>query len=136
MVPYTARIVQGGLDGVQGGIYDERMLESMSESDLAGIEHEITALLDRLDRLYEEAAAAIDATTDPEQAFALATDLADTTRQVHDRIAGRLARLRARQVVRIRDRESLSLAQLAGRISVSKARADQLVRDATKEVTP
>ena len=47
-----------------------------------------------------------------------------------DQLFLELRKLRAEQAVRIKDQESLSLAKLADRISVSKARADQLVRDA------
>jgi hypothetical protein len=107
------------------------MLDAMS-GDLADLEREIGALLDQLDRLYEEAEAAIDQISDPDRAFKRASDLAEKARIVHLRIAGRFAKLRARQAVRIRDEQALSLQGLADRISTSKARADQLVRDASK----
>jgi len=105
----------------------------MSESDLADLEREITALLDRLDRLYEEAEAAIDNIADPDRAFRRATEFADQARDVQTRIASRFHKLRVRQVVRIKQAEDLSLQKLADRISVSKARADQLVRDAASK---
>ena len=107
----------------------------MSES-LDDLEREIGALLDRLDRLYEEAAIAIDATPDPDQAFKRATRFANMAQAAHNEVASRMARLRARQAVRIRDAEALSLQGLADRISVSKARADQLVRDAATKGEP
>jgi DNA-binding transcriptional regulator YiaG len=107
------------------------MMDTMSESDLPGIEREVGALLDRLDRLYEEAAVAIDAITDPAEAFTYATGLADQARDFHNQVAGKLRKLRGRQAVRIRQAEDLSLQGLASRISVSKARADQLIRAAT-----
>ena len=77
----------------------------------------------------------IDAIPDPDEAFKAATRFADQARNAHTRIAGRFHRLRVRQAVRIKDQESLSIAQLASRISVSKARADQLLRKA-EEATP
>lgn len=107
-------------------------MEAMSESELADLKREITAQLDQLDRLYEEAAAAIDAIPDPDQAFKRATEFADLARDTHTRIASRFHRLRVGRAVQIKDQESLSIAQLATRISVSKARADQLLR-ASKE---
>ena len=107
----------------------------MSESDLAELRREITGLLDQVDRLYEEAAAAIDAIPDPDEAFKRATEFADQARDAHTRIASRFHRLRVRQAVQIKQRDSLSIGQLASRISVSKARADQLLRKA-KEATP
>lgn len=102
----------------------------MSESDLAELQREITALLDRLDRLYEEAAVAIDAIPDPDQAFKRATEFADQARDAHTRIASRFHKLRVRRAVQIKQRDALSIGQLATRISVSKARADQLLRKA------
>lgn len=106
----------------------------MSESELASLEREISALLDQLDRLYEEAEATIAAITDPEEAFKRATEFVDKAHGFHNEVAGRFGKLRARQAVRIKQKESLSLAGLADRISVSKARADQFVRHAKEEL--
>jgi hypothetical protein len=75
---------------------------------------------------YQAAASAIAATPDPNQGFALATELANLLRGLAD--AG--AELRAQAVVRIWEAEQLSLSTLAQRIGVSKARADQLIKAA------
>lgn len=107
----------------------------MSESDLADLQQEITTLLDQLDRLYEEAAAAIDAIPDPDQVFKRATEFGDQFRATHDRIISRFHKLRVRRAVQIKQEASLSIAQLADRISVSKARAAQLLEKA-KEGQP
>jgi hypothetical protein len=111
------------------------MLIPMSESDLASLKREIAAQLDQLDRLHEEAAAAIDAIPDHDEAFKRATEFADQARDAHTRIASRFHKLRVGRAVSIKERDSLSIGQLATRISVSKARADQLLRKASKEAT-
>jgi hypothetical protein len=83
------------------------------------------------DALAHAEALAVKAITDAETghtAFQLATDLAAAFRQAGDRIA----HLRAGAAVRIRDEEALSLRGLADRISVSRARAGQLVAEAEK----
>jgi hypothetical protein len=107
------------------------MLDSMSDPDPGDPERAIASILDRLGALYEEAEATIDAITDPDEAFAYATDLANQTRMLHDEVEGRFRKLRGRQASRIRNAEALSLKGLADRISVSKSRAQQLVVDAT-----
>jgi hypothetical protein len=73
---------------------------------------------------YEEEAAYIDADPDPERAHTAAVDFG----KLLERIVGEHAIVRARQAVRLRDALKLSLAGLAARVRVSKARADQLVR--------
>lgn len=77
---------------------------------------------------YELAEKSVDGETDAHRAFELATTLADAARKM----AFQVAQLRAIQAARIRDQESLSLAGLAGRIRVSKARAQQFVESAAK----
>lgn len=88
------------------------------------------AALDRaLIELEESAAAAmsaIEATPEPNRAFERATAL----REVVDRMVGEAADLRARMAARIYESEKMSLAALANRIGVSKARADQFIRSA------
>jgi hypothetical protein len=44
------------------------------------------------------------------------------------RLAARAAEIRKGEMLRIRDEEQLSLAKLADRVGISKARADQIVR--------
>jgi hypothetical protein len=97
-----------------------------SESTEAG--QAVTAAIGALSRVYGEAAAAIEAIPDPQGAFESATKLADTLREVAEAAAD----LRARTVARIWEEEKVSLAALAERIGVSKARAGQLVQSAKK----
>jgi DNA-binding transcriptional regulator YiaG len=102
---------------------------------LASVTENANAVLDAMRRLVEEydrAAVAIAEMTDPQAAFEVATAVADKLRAV----AEDAARLRAAQVVRIRDTESMSLARLAEVLGVSKARADQLTRMGTEETPP
>ncbi|WP_433346026.1 hypothetical protein [Micromonospora sp. CA-111912] len=87
------------------------------------------ALDDALAQLKESAAAAmaaIELTPEPNRAFEQATALRATV----DELVGDAADLRARMAARIYESEKLSLAGLANRIGVSKARADQLIRSA------
>jgi DNA-binding transcriptional regulator YiaG len=86
--------------------------------------------LEELTRLYEEAAAAIDATADPQAAFEIATKLQDEFADYRAKIEPEVRKLRARQAVRIREAEKLTLAVLAERISMSPTRAHQLVKHA------
>ena len=44
------------------------------------------------------------------------------------KLYNRAAEIRKGEMFRIRDEEQLSLAKLAGRVGISKARADQLIR--------
>jgi 3-methyladenine DNA glycosylase/8-oxoguanine DNA glycosylase len=82
---------------------------------------------------YTAARAAIEAIAinDPQLAFEFATELRDRL----DRLVGNAAELRALTVERVWESEKLSLAALAKRIGVSKARADQFIQAAraTKE---
>ncbi len=70
----------------------------------------------------------VEETADPQQAFELATKLVDDLGNLYEQAAD----LRARQVGRIWRAEELSLADLAERISVSKARAGQFVTRAAR----
>jgi DNA-directed RNA polymerase specialized sigma subunit len=79
-----------------------------------------------LKQAYENAASAIDAAPSAQQAFDAATELANILRD----LAEAAAEVRARAVARIWKTEELSLASLAQRIGVSKARADQLLKSA------
>jgi plasmid maintenance system antidote protein VapI len=76
---------------------------------------------------YESMAAEVERAPDAVRAFATATEL----RNELDRLVQEAALLRARMACRVQASEGLSLAALASRLGVSKARADQLVRTAT-----
>jgi hypothetical protein len=89
-------------------------------------EREVAQALDALAKAHKEAMAAIDAITDPQQAFERATTLANLLGDMRSEAA----ELRARTAARIWEAEELSLAALAERIGVSKARADQIIRAA------
>jgi hypothetical protein len=82
--------------------------------------------LARLRKAVADAMAAIEKTPEPTRAFELATAL----REAVDGLVGEAADLRARMAARIYDSEKMSLAALARRIGVSKARADQFIRSA------
>jgi predicted transcriptional regulator len=75
---------------------------------------------------YRQAVAAIETTEDPQQAFELASGLRDAL----DGLVGEAAELRAQMAYRVYKAEEISLATLATRLSVSKARADQFIRSA------
>lgn len=49
-----------------------------------------------------------------------------------EQLAGRAAEIRKAEVLRIRDEEQLSLAPLAERLGISKARAGQIVKELVK----
>lgn len=87
------------------------------------------AALDLLRRAYKDAADLIENTPAAEQAFESATELAGSLRAV----AEDAAELRARMAARIWKAEEMSLAALAQRIGVSKARAAQLIKTATTQ---
>lgn len=59
-----------------------------------------------------------------QQALQMATELITALRNASDEVGV----LRAQNAVRIKDEEKLSLAALADRMGVSKARADQIVK--------
>jgi regulator of replication initiation timing len=75
---------------------------------------------------YRQATQIITETVEAQEAFDSATSLADTLRQ----LAEQAAELRAQAAERIATEEKLSLAVLATRIGVSKARAAQLIQTA------
>lgn len=87
---------------------------------------EVQAALAALRAAYEHAARAAEEIPDPQQAYERASELRDAC----DALVGEAATLRARMAYRIYKSEEMSLMDLAGKISVSKARADQFVRTA------
>lgn len=110
------------------------MLVPMTGQDgLSAAEQTIARVLDQLERLYDQAETAIAAHANPDEAFRFATDFARRVHAIHDRQEIKLRELREDQAVRIKQAEEteLSLAKLAGRIGVSKSRADQIVKAAT-----
>jgi hypothetical protein len=96
----------------------------------SGASEAVSRALDDLTRAYRQAADAITGDDDPQAAFRDASELAEAMRQGADAAA----RLRANMVRRIWESERISLAVLASRIGVSKARAAQII-DTTKEDT-
>lgn len=77
-----------------------------------------------IDRAFKAAAAAIETDDDPRRSFQLATDLTEALRERTNDAAS----LRALAAARVFEAERMSLAGLADRIGVSKARAAQLIR--------
>lgn len=100
----------------------------MSASEAGETRAAFEAALALLATANDSAVEAVRANASPQEAFELATQLADALRVLADSAAD----VRAEAVVRIYDHESLSLAGLAGRIGVSKARAGQLIQNAKK----
>ncbi len=98
------------------------MLVPMSNHEQATAQ--IAEALQRLQETFRT----VEETTDPQRAFELATKLVDDLGALYEQAAD----LRARQVGRIWRAEELSLADLAERISVSKARAGQFVTRAAR----
>ncbi|WUI04266.1 GntR family transcriptional regulator [Spirillospora sp. NBC_00431] len=91
----------------------------------------VTAFMSALETLKHanrQAASAASAMPDPKQAFDHASQLADSLREMAEAAAD----LRAKTAVRIAEQEKLTLAGLARKISVSSARAGQLVQRARK----
>jgi hypothetical protein len=84
------------------------------------------AAMNEIRQTYERVRSAIEAIPEPQQAYEAASQLRDFV----DDLVGDAATLRARMAHRIVKAEKLSLAALASRINVSKARADQLIRAA------
>ena len=72
----------------------------------------------------DRALAAIRATASPQEKLEAAGRLVEALRARSDEAA----RIRHAEAVRIYEAESLSLAQLANRVGISKARADQIIR--------
>jgi hypothetical protein len=91
--------------------------------------------LNALDRVYGDLAAEVAIVDPPQRAFELATELGARLDDAMRAAVGQAAKLRAQMVTRIWKAEELSLAGLANRIGVSKARADQFVR-AGQPATP
>lgn len=82
-------------------------------------------VFERLIDTFERTSATIDAIEDPELAFQMASRLGDMVREME----GTVAQLRSRQAGRIYDKYELSLAGLADRVSVSKTRAAQMLKE-------
>ncbi|MFI6180797.1 hypothetical protein ACIA8R_35070 [Nonomuraea sp. NPDC051191] len=79
-------------------------------------------------RAYEKADAALQDIGDAEQAYQMATQLADCLRELAD--AAALAR--AKSAARLRRSGNLSIAGLATKLGLSKSRAGQLLRAASE----
>ncbi|MEO3871313.1 hypothetical protein ABGB18_21070 [Nonomuraea sp. B12E4] len=77
-------------------------------------------------RAFEEACSALQAISDFEEAYRVATELADGLREM----AETAALARARSAAQLSEAEGLSLAGLATKLSISKARASQLINAA------
>jgi DNA-binding transcriptional regulator YiaG len=112
----------------RGGLDERGTLLRMS-TDQAATRRTLEQMREGLAAFYAQVAATIDrlGESDPQAAFTLATAHQLALRDLHDQEETRASRLRARQAMRIREREALSLAGLADRIGVSKSRAEQLV---------
>lgn len=79
-----------------------------------------------IERAFDVAVLEIQRGTDLSRAYQGATELVETLRRLFERSAD----LRAQSAARIFDAERMSLATLADRIGVSKARAAQLIKTA------
>ena len=77
----------------------------------------------------DRALAAIRATDSPQEKLEAAGRLVEALRARSDEAA----RIRHAEAVRIYETESLSLAQLAHRVGISKARADQIIKQAERQ---
>ena len=89
----------------------------------------IRSALTEIEAVYSKIVEEINSAPDTTDTFTAVTDLA-----VHMRKLGESsAELRAQVASRIYQARSLSLASLAEHIGVSKARADQLIRNAKKQ---
>lgn len=82
--------------------------------------------LSAMRRLYEDVTMALQTMPDLQQAFSRATRLADDLRKMADGAA----LTRAKVAAQIHDAENLSLAGLATKLGMSKARANQLLKAA------
>ncbi|MEU7003491.1 hypothetical protein [Nonomuraea sp. NPDC046570] len=91
-----------------------------------GASEAVVAALADLEHAFDTAVTAINAEADPNRAYDGATDLVETLRRIFEASAD----LRARSAARIFEQERMSLAGLADRIGVSKARAAQLIKTA------
>ncbi|WP_406319130.1 hypothetical protein OHA77_17650 [Streptosporangium sp. NBC_01639] len=101
----------------------------MTEEDVTEV---VAAALTALDRDFEAAVGIVRKIGDPNQAFQQATELGEILRKLYEASAD----LRAEQAARIFETERMSLAGLADRIGVSKARAAQLVKTAKSANRP
>jgi len=93
---------------------------------MADLIPEIRDALDELKAAYLRSAAVVSGAKDAQSGFDGATELAELLRE----LAEQAADLRANAVARIANQEKLSLAVLATRIGISKARAAQLIQSA------
>ncbi|TDB97422.1 hypothetical protein E1267_39835 [Nonomuraea longispora] len=91
-----------------------------------GVSEAVLSALADLERAFDAALMAIDADTDHNQAYNGATELVETLRRLFETSGNQ----RALAAARIFEQEKMSLADLADRIGVSKARAAQLVKTA------
>ena len=103
----------------------------MSGSSSPDDDADVHDALSAMQAAYDDAASAIEAMLDPQRAFERATAL----REAADQLVGEAANLRARMAERIWKTEEMSLASLANRIGISKARADQLLKTAKESRT-
>src|SRR5690606_39947820 len=91
----------------------------------------VQTALASLEHAFDAAIAAINAESDPSQAYAGATELVETLRRLVEASGDQ----RALSAARIFEHEQMSLAGLADRIGVSKARAAQLMKTRSEEHT-
>jgi DNA-binding transcriptional regulator YiaG len=89
----------------------------------------VSRSLERIRRAYDQAAAAIERATEPEDAFAAADALARDLRELYDDQATRLV---ARKAAELREARRYSLAELARAANVSKSMAAHWDRRARK----
>src|SRR5215211_6387960 len=118
--------VQDPLDGRLVPLYGSEYPQHMADLERTQPEEAAAQALDALTTAYQEAVATINAIPDPQRAFEYATQLANALRDTYQQAS----ELRTQAAARIWEAEELSLAALAERIGVSKARADQLIRAA------
>lgn len=95
-------------------------------TEIGDAEAQLKRSLHDVRRAFEEAQSALSRIPDPHRAFEVATELAEHFRELADDAAD----LRALTVNRIWEAEATSLAGLAEKIGVSKARAGQLMKSA------
>jgi hypothetical protein len=88
-------------------------------------DRDVSAALDVLSRKLSR----IDAMPGGDAKTAAIRELAEEIQKLYNRAAG----IRKSEMFRIRKQEELSLGKLAGRVGISKARADQLIRAAERE---
>ncbi|MFI6180793.1 hypothetical protein ACIA8R_35050 [Nonomuraea sp. NPDC051191] len=91
-----------------------------------GVSEAVLSALADLERAFDAALMAIDADTDHNRAYNGATELVETLRRLFETSGNQ----RALSAARIFEQEEMSLAGLADRIGVSKARAAQLIKTA------